>query len=340
LAAPTVIRTEAEESLVRMQQFDVSTLPRERELGSEVNFLAAVEPAQRLVDLYKRLSVIALDDLPDQALQQVKARANADYALLRQALDFKLASQSSPQGTRDSIVQQLYAAYEPTFQQLHPFIAYSLHRSADFQRLDADARSTMQSIADRAGKVELQLQEHEKEAQRVLAEIRSVAAEEGVTQQAVHFRAEADRHESESELWRGRTTKLAIGLGVYAALSVFIHKIPVLAPASSYETLQLAVSKVLVFSVLAYMLLLSARNFLSHKHNSIVNRHRQNALMTHRALIEAASDHGIREAIMVQAAGCIFAPQNTGYAPEPGNNDASGPRSVVELLSKASQKSE
>lgn len=333
-------RTEAEESLIRMQQFDVSTLPRERELGSEVNFLGAVEPAHRLVDLYKRLSVTALDDLSQQGLQHVKDRANADYALLKQALDFKLASQSTPQGTRDNIVQQLTESYDPSFQILHPYIAYSLHRSADFQRLDADARATMQSISDRAGKVESQLQEHEKEAQRILSEIRSVAAEEGVTQQAAHFRAEADRHEAESETWRKRTTNLAAALGVYAALSVFLHKIPLLAPSSPYDTVQLAVSKVLVFSVLAYMLFLSARNFLSHKHNAIVNRHRQNALMTHRALIEAASDHGIREAIMVQAASCIFSPQNTGYSGAVTGVEGSSPKSVVELLSKVSTKGE
>lgn len=340
MAQPQQIRTEAEESLLRMQQFDVYTLPREKELGSEVNFLDAVEPAKRLVDLYKRLSVTALDDLSQPGLQQVKDRANADYAILKQALDFKLASQSNPQGTRDSIIQQLVASYDPTFQTLHPYIAYSLHRSADFQRLDADARATMQSISDRAEKIESQLQEHEKEAQRVLSEIRSVAAEEGVTQQSTHFRAEADRHEKEAETWRTRTTKLAVALGVYAALSVFIHKVPFLAPTSNYETFQLAISKVLVFSVLAYMLFLSARNFLNHKHNAIVNRHRQNALMTHRALIEAASDHGIREAIMVQAAGCIFSPQSTGYTGGASTGESPSPKSVVELLSRAGGKSE
>ncbi len=340
MATPTQIRTEAEESLLRMQQFDVSSLPRERELGSEVNFLGAVEPAARLVGLYKRLSVAALDDLSQTGLQQVKDRANADFVLLKQALDFKFASQSNPQSTRDSIIQQLAASYDPSFQTLHPYIAYSLHRSADFQRLDADARATMQSISDRAGKVEEQLLEHEKEAQRVLSEIRSVAAEEGVTQQSAHFRAEADRHDTDAETWRSRTVNLAIALGAYAALSVFLHKIPFLTPTSTYETIQLAISKILVFSVLAYMLFLSARNFLSHKHNAIVNRHRQNALMTHRALIEAAGDHGIREAIMVQAAGCIFSPQNTGYTFNASTGDSLSPKSVVEILSKAGSKNE
>lgn len=334
------IRNEAEESLQRIQQFDVKILPREKELGSEVNFLAAVEPAERLVSLYKRLAVVALEDLSTTALQQIKERANADYSILKQAIDFSLAQQS-PQDARNAIIQQLINAYDPSFQILHPYIAYSLHRSADFQRLDTDARATMQSISDRAAKIESQLQGHEKEAQRVLTEIRSVAAEEGVTQQSAHFRAEADKHETEAEKWKDRTTYFAIGLGFYAVCSIFLHKIPFLVPTSTYDTVQLAVSKILIFSVLAYMLFLAARNFLNHKHNAIVNRHRQNALMTHRALIEAASDHGIREAIMVQAAGCIFSPQPTGYtSTTTGTPDSQSSKPVIELLSRAITKGE
>lgn len=62
--------------------------------------------------------------------------------------------------------------------------------------------------------------------------------------------------------------------------------------------------------------------------------------MTHRAWVEAASDHGLREAIIVQAAGCIFSPQNTGYTGSTSGGDSPSPKSVVELLSKAGGKGE
>ena len=184
-----------------MQTFDVETLPRVVELGQDINFQSAVDPAKRLVDLYKRLAANSLDDLSQTALQQLKDRANNDFSLFKQALDFKLATQSNPQSTRDSIVGQIASSYDQSFQILHPYIAYSLHRSADFQRLDSDARSTMQSISDRADEVTKNLKSHEADALRVLSEIRSVAAEEGVTQQSAHFRAEADKHESEAEAY-------------------------------------------------------------------------------------------------------------------------------------------
>lgn len=77
-----------------------------------------------------------------------------------------------------------------------------------FLSLFLEARATLQSIEDKAKKVTDALAGHEFEAKRVLDEIRNVAAEEGVTQQAAHFRAESEHHEGEAEKWRnqrGRT---------------------------------------------------------------------------------------------------------------------------------------
>jgi len=94
----------------------------------------------------------------------------------------------------------------------------------------------------------------------------------------------------------------------------------------------MALSKVLIFAVISFVLYLSARNFLSHKHNAIVNRHRQNALMTYKAIVEATGDNQqTSDAILIHAASCIYAPQPTGYA---GSSDFQGAKSVIELLSK------
>jgi len=74
----------------------------------------------------------------------------------------------------------------------------------------------------------------------------------------------------------------------------------------TYDTIQLAVSKVLVFGVLSFMLYLAARNYLSHKHNAIINRHRQQALQTYQALVDAAAGSGQSDIILTHAASGIF----------------------------------
>lgn len=325
---------ETKESLERIQSFQSETLRRTEDLGAQLHFGDAVEPAQRLVDIFRRLSVEALQDFPDPVLENIKSHANNVFNLFKQIEEFSPES-GNPKQQRQQIIDTLTATYPSIFQGLHPYISYSLHRAADFQRLDATARATLQSVEDRSTSFSKTMAEHEAEARRVLDEIRKVAAEEGVTQQAAHFRAESETHENKAEEWRKRTVRIAWFLGAFAAASLFIHRIPVLRPENIYDTIQLAISKALVFFVITYMLILSARNFMSHKHNSVVNKHRQNALMTHRALVEGATDSGARDAVMVHAASCVFSPQPTGYTQQGSEGDNSSPRSVIELASRS-----
>lgn len=323
---------EAKKSLTRIQDFDVSVLPRVSDLGSQMNFNEVVDPAQQLIDLYRRLSVVALQDFPDNILTPIRDNANNHFKIFSQILAFA-PGQADPSTARTNLINQVTAEYQPAFQALHPYISYSLHRSADFQRLDSDARATLQAIEDKATKISGNLAKHESDAKTILDEIRKVALEKGVTKQAVHFNAEHVHHAEEAAKWQKYTVNISIALGSFAVLSLFLHKIPILKPADTYDTVQLSISKFLIFSVMAYMLFLSAKNFLSHKHNSIVNKHRQNALMTHTALVEASGDQGVRDAVLLQASSCIFSPQSTGYAS--GNeHDISNQKSMVEILSR------
>ena len=325
-------RDGARASLKQMQDFNPESLPRENELGSSFHFKETVEPARRLLELYGRLSLSALDDLPQQQLDQITAHANRDFSYLDQILKFDPKQVNATQ-SHQSAITSLRTAYHGTFSLLHPFISYSLHKTADFRRLAGEAQETLEAIRKQADEATEGLREHEKAAGRILDDVRKAAAEGGVTQQAIYFQKSAANHDREAHNWQKRTVGVAIGLGVYAFTTLFFHKIPWLTPADSYQTVQIAVSKVLVFSVIAYMLYLCARNMLSHKHNSIIDRHRQNALMTYKAIVEAAGDTPNREVILVQAAACIFAPQVTGYshdsAPPPP-----GAHSVVEFISK------
>lgn len=334
------MRTEAEQeefessitSLERIQSFDVETLPRAAELGKSFAFTDVVEPASRLVELFKRLSSKALDDFGASQINQVKTQSDSCYNLFHEILSFD-ATQTNAHNVQQSLIQKVVAAYQAAFNTLLPLIGYSLHKTADFQRLDSEARAALQGIKDEASSITGDLEQQKKDAESALEAIRTVAAEQGVTQQAIYFKNEADSNDEGSKKWKDETLKYAIILGIYSVLSLFIHKIPWIAPSNPYETVQMAVSKVLIFAVISFMLYLSARNFLSHKHNAVVNKHRQNALMTYKALVEAAGDkQQASEAILIHAAACIYAPQPTGYTG--GSADAQGARSVIELLSK------
>jgi hypothetical protein len=57
----------------------------------------------------------------------------------------------------------------------------------------------------------------------------------------------------------------------------------------------------------------TGRIYRAYKHNAVVNRHRANALATFEAFAKAASDMETKNAVLLQATQCIFAPQQTGY---------------------------
>ena len=80
---------EAEASLKRIQDFDSSQLPREIELGTDLNFTGAVEPANRLISFYKLISPTILPELSDDRLGKLRARADADFSIFNGVLTFK-----------------------------------------------------------------------------------------------------------------------------------------------------------------------------------------------------------------------------------------------------------
>lgn len=314
---------EAKASLERMQKFDPATLARESELGAALNFKDAVPHARRLIDLYIQLPLESVEWFNHGQANQLKSVADGDYNILNQIMSFDPAK-GHGSNEKKQWINQLEQTYEQTFQQLAPWIAYGVGRVTDFTKIGRDARATIQDIEDKARKLGEDMEQHRKSAQEILEDIRTVAAEQGVSQQAMYFKDESESHAKQAEQWLKQTKQLTVLLALYAMLTLVLHKIPWIAPTTSYETIQLAVSKVLVFTTIAYFLLLSAKNFIAHRHNAIVNKHRQNALVTYRALVDAAGDGANRDIVLTKAAECIFGPQPTGF----GKADAGEPASI------------
>lgn len=192
-------------------------------------------------------------------------------------------------------------------------MAFATARSQDFSALEQDARAATQSVKDQADEILAEMNSQKTSAESILNEVRLVAAEQGVGNQARHFKEEANKHGELAKEWLRSTILSSIILAAYAIASLFIHNIPG-TMSGAYGAIQISISKVLIFGVIAYGVLLCARNFLSHKHNEIVNRHRQNALSTFTALSEETSDAASSDIVLSHAAACIFSPQDTGYS--------------------------
>lgn len=323
----------AKDSLIRVQEFQIGDLPRREELGSAMSFEESLDHARRSIRLFQQIPIDHLQDLPEADLKKVKSNADTLYNTFSSMLAFSPSSADNPAATRTQLIEQLKSQYDSFFQALHPLIAYLTSRQRDFAALEREARAAVQSAADEARTLKDQLLNDREEAQRILEEVRRVAAEQGVSQQAVYFKEEAEKQDVEAEKWRTYTVRTSIGLGMYAVASVAVYKIPFFTPADNYQAIQLSIGKLIIFAVAAYMLFLCARNFLSHKHNAIVNRHRQNALLTFNALSDAARGEDKRDIVLVHAAACIFSPQDTGYTRHSSGQEAASTK-LIEVLPK------
>jgi hypothetical protein len=321
-----------------LQDFDVGTLVRESDLGAKFNFAGAVSPATKLITLFRNIPLKILDDLPAGNLTQIKQVGEGVMSLFKRILDFTIENVQNPSQVRTQILNELPGFYDGTaFPTLFHYISYGAARTADLGRLETEGRGAIAAIASQTAALQQELKTGAAEAKKMLDDIRAVAAEQGVSQEAIYFKNEADRHDSEAKTWRTGTISLAISLGLYAFASMFSNHIPGLQPKDAVESSQIIAGKVLVFVVLAYMLLLSARNFLSHVHNGIVNRHRQNALLTFNALANAGGTQPTKDIVLGYAASCIYSPQETGYA-KGVPNETTLPQALISMVTKTDAK--
>ena len=328
-----------ENPLSAIQNFDVERIPREAELGTDLNFNVILPVAKKLIGLYKRISAELMEDIPSNLSDKIIDRAKADLNVIEQILHFRPTT-GSPGNERDRLIQEMKSAYASSFQAIHTIISYGVNIRPDLQTTQDDINEIVQGLKKNSEDIIGELANFRDEAQNIIRDLREIAAEQGVSQQAIYFMEEYDSHIKQSKNWRRGTIVLASVLGLYALASFFMHKIPwILHPETNIQAVQLVSSKILLFAVISYMLFLVSRNFMSHKHNAIVNKHRQNALSTFKALVDAAEGIENKDVILAHASACIFSPQDTGYEKSSGNSSASN-RSVVGLIPKNMFKAE
>jgi hypothetical protein len=324
---------ETTSSLKRVQDFRAEDLIQLGRLG-ESSFDQAVDPAARVISLFKQLPPTTLEYLPDAELNLVKAQANSLNQIFQEIIAFD-TDIGDVRNRQAVLMDTLRTSYQQYFSKLFPLISYSMARTVNFSQLESQGRAAVQEIRDKTENLMTEIEGQQKSADRILEEVRKTAAERGVSQEATYFKEEADKHSIEAETWRVWTIRMAVVVGLCGFATLFLHKVAWLTPTNIYDAVQFTIGKVLVFSVLAYILGLCAKNFLSNRHNEIVNRHRQNALMTYKSLVDAGGTAEARDVILNHAASSVYRLHDTGYT-KASESSGSSSSSIVEMLPRTS----
>lgn len=172
----------------------------------------------------------------------------------------------------------------------------------------------------------------------VEAAVRAAAEQAGINAQAKFFQAEARHHDMLSIVWL--IALLATGATTVYYMVVWLEPqlIEVARTAQrKNEPLHVivvtTVSRVAMLSLLWFVVLWCARNFNAHRHNVVVNRHRQNAISSFRAFAEGDQiDPATKNAILLSATQSVFAPQSTGYLKGESDVSQSPTGQIIEIV--------
>jgi len=316
-------------ALANIASIDPQLLAR-KELSSEINFTAAVEPATEMLDILKQLHQRDLSRLSTSMLQYVANHASRFQKFADSVKAFTL-SKPNPKEECDALINQFVSQYDSMIQELALPLAFTATQATDYNRLEREATGFHQQLKKQLDTSIAELKTKQSEADKALTAIKDQAAKLGVTSNAVVFRKTADEHKEHAAEWRRLTKRMTIGTFATALASLAIAFVYV--PPTTAAAIQIVVSKLIVLSTLTLFTVWCANNYRSEKHNETLYRHRTNALITFQTFIEGSSDPRVKDAILLHAAQTAFSPRPTGFESSEGEHQHVKP--VVEILGKS-----
>ena len=270
---------------------------------------------ERIVSFYGRVTPGDIEVMPDNQ-RQVFSREISNVQSAFQSIR-NLEYQDGNQAE-----DRLREVYHSTRSQLTPFVPPDT--------LDAaDSKAKIHKVLQSANEAREATERTKDEAEAVLADVRDLAKEQGVTQHAAIFSDAAKEYEKQKKPWLrafGMLSLLAIAVAV--ALIVF----GLGSPAGSGElgvAIQVTAAKLFGFGVLSYAILLTGRGYRAAAHNQIINEHRRNALRSFQAFVDGAADEATKNAVLVQATHSIFSHRPSGFGQQ--ENDTMPPSHTLEL---------
>jgi hypothetical protein len=285
---------------------------------------------ERLLKLFKELSEISLDSIPFSRLNNLHKVAKAVLQQFNNVRGFSLQQhQQNPIQTRDQVMNEIRDAYDNAFEQIAPVVAFAAKKELKLDFIENNARQSVEKLNVLVADQEKARSAMLADMQGTIEKVKQAAQQVGVAQHAIHFKQEADEHKSAATKWLLGTAILILITLIVASISLYnlIEQLPSL---DLPKSLQLAVAKLIIFSVLFTGIIWMGRVYRAHRHNYVVNKHRQNALSTFETFAKAANDDQTKSAVLLQTTNCIFSQQHTGYIAQ--ESDTAGSHQILEII--------
>jgi hypothetical protein len=313
---------------------DAVELAERKSLG-DLNFSEIRELLDRTIRHAAELVSLPLKELPAPTLEALSAQFESVFKVLQPLYHFKFAEIRegiTPVKYRDELQEQARIKCEA-------FLNYVIQIIPYLKLNDPNFKAVVEKSADSIGELSRQVTSNmdaittkvdDKIASldTALQVTRDTAAQTGVTRHAAAFKDASDAHAKSSIYWLIASALLAIFTVAMAILILF--EFPSSGVMNDAGIIQKIIARLVIVSILYYSVVWSAKNYKAHRHLSVLNSHRQNALQTFESFVEGAGgDEQTKNAVLLEATHCIFSPANTGYLGAEEDNPTSR---IVEIL--------
>jgi len=333
------------ESISKMEVKNLINPPQ----AAVYDFSELKELFETIIRFYTDLLEIDLSTIPPAHYSPINNTANEIHQALKQILGFNHQSTNSPRdGVRD-MATRLRNAWYNAYTASIPHLAYARVSSssafATLRRLEDASASLTKELSNEANRFKEAVSSTEKtwatkqvEIDQSLAAVRAAAEMKATEAHAKAFDEEAKQNHTAARKWLIATC-FCVGLSVIVTCLLFGQDIKWLAASNSQVTpafaannqpaldisvknqsapvtqefLQKTIARLVVVTLLYFGVIWCGRNYAACRHNSVVNRHRRNAMQTFLAFRAATTDDATKNFVLSQAVACAFAPQQSGY---------------------------
>ena len=305
---------------------EISKLER-HDLG-ELHLLDYQEYYVFFANVIKKLSTIELTNIPLITLTEIKNLLQNFQSLYNDILNYQV--HSFRQEDKTSLGKTLSGFYRKVIDYIVPIITY-------YSMLDDDIlnkKNTLIQLNTYYGNVlnnaNNDLKTKIEEFDKVIQESKEAIAKENVHKHAHIFNSESVLHKNSARNSLILLSVIIIIIVSFSLFSLFLW-IPEIKIEESMKIIQFSITKIVILTTLFYALSLALKNYKAHKHNEIVNKHRQNSLLTFQTFSMAAdNDPAIKNAILLEATRTIFSAQQSGYLNNEG--DSENPNRIIEII--------
>lgn len=311
-----------------------NALERKEALG-DLCFSEGVDVFSNIISLYKELKLVDISRIPFRKLENIKRVSDDTLKLFNDISYFSLTTATRDiRQERDQLLDRTYQVYNDCFESISPVLSLLLMQNTKVAEMEKQSKELLEGMESTLNEIINANKGKEIEANQILDSMRKASAEAGVSQHAIYFKQEAEDNNRHASKWLKYTIIMASSTVVFAIVATGLFflwskglKVE--------ESIQLAVAKVLIFSILYYATVWCGRNYKAYLHNYIINKHRQNGLSTFQEFVKATNDEAIKNAVLLRSTETIFGITNSGFIQ--GESDQTSNPQILEIIRSGMQ---